>query len=970
MTYHEVGMTSPPPSFFSGVFPVVLVGGGAGFVGSRLCEEFLARKVRVICVDNWQTGLRDNVSHLRGNPNFFLVEADIDKARFDGIARLDYVVHLAGIDAYMNGEDLSIETLQTNSLGTQNLLSLALATRSRFTLVSTIDIFSANISSQTVSNYFGEARALEGWYSHHEAKRFAEALVAEYGTKKGLDVRIVRLGDVYGPRMPLSSGSPLAELFKSFIYSRPLRVFGEAFLYPVYVDDVVWGIVRSVLSGGTRNAIISLAGEYTSFGQVAEAFRAVAPGVAMHYVGQDSLPRDQIPREVLRAGRELISWEPHTTLVEGIASTVLWLSSQKGGSALREEGVGTDARPVVFDQKVPVRREFWPKDVFKKTPLDFGGWGMRFWRYNSLALFLLLAFFGWFLLWPLLELVLGLGDLKLAYSYAKRGDPKAEVWLSASSFWFNQAQGGFGLWRFVPFFSDSSSKYVRRSVVLGGLAQISRQHRVAVVQFHRLISGMFGESPVALTAQSLVLGNNLALMGQQLAFLDAELSTLSEADRTFLEKYLPGNLMGELKRWSSSAFSLAGLVGEAPDILGERSPRKYLLLIQDNTELRPAGGVVVGYGLLTFERGNLRGVEFNEASVADSQLFGQVNPPEPIRKYLGDSTWFLKDALWSPDFPTAAQRASWFIEKELDQKVDGVIALDFEYLKQMLGVFGGVDVPGLGRVTSEGFYKKVVSGPADSRAGVLRIAQALFEKVGEGGVSTVSNMGLVSLEALAQKHLSIYFRQPSALSVLSGAGWSGGFAGVDCSVDQACVADYIYFSEANLGKSQANYFLDRTFSLDVDFDQTQVLHKLTIGYGLRTTSLSYKNYFRLYTPLKADQVTAMFVDQASGKQEEISLDRGQEKGKSFLGGFVELAPGSQGQIVLSWSIPYQDQTEYKLLWQKQPGTFGDSLWVNIAKPGSLLGFVYPAPSLTSKSSISYNTRLVHDLEFNSKWQKQ
>jgi len=99
-------MTSPPPSFFSGVFPVVLVGGGAGFVGSRLCEEFLARKVRVICVDNWQTGLRDNVSHLRGNPNFFLVEADIDKARFDGIARLDYVVHLAGIDAYMNGEDL------------------------------------------------------------------------------------------------------------------------------------------------------------------------------------------------------------------------------------------------------------------------------------------------------------------------------------------------------------------------------------------------------------------------------------------------------------------------------------------------------------------------------------------------------------------------------------------------------------------------------------------------------------------------------------------------------------------------------------------------------------------------------------------------------------------------------------------------------------------------------------------------
>ncbi len=217
-----------PQDFFGRSSPIALIAGGAGFIGSHVCEALLLKGVGVICLDNWRTGVEENIKHLKEYPNFFLLEQDIagiaEKIP-EGIERLDYVLHLAGIEAYLNGEDVSIETLEANSIGSKSLLDLARKHSARFLLASTINVFFA--------------------------KRFAEALTSEYGQKKGVNVRIVRLGDVYGPRMMLSSGNAIAKLIKEVLYKRDLVIPQEAFVFPVYIDDVVEGTVKALLSSGT-----------------------------------------------------------------------------------------------------------------------------------------------------------------------------------------------------------------------------------------------------------------------------------------------------------------------------------------------------------------------------------------------------------------------------------------------------------------------------------------------------------------------------------------------------------------------------------------------------------------------------------------------------------------------------------------------------------------------------------------------
>src|SRR5690349_17067330 len=190
----------------SALVPTALIAGGAGFIGSHLSEALLAKGARVVVLDNFKTGKEIHVKHLLSHKNFALYDVDINNGIPAEIESVDYVIHLAGLEEYLFSKEYTdLNSLLTNAFGTKHLLDLAERSSGKFLLASSIDVYEGRMSQLDITDYFGKNRIDENKYMITEAKRYAEALVWEYYKKNSTNVRIVRLPEVYGPRMNLDA---------------------------------------------------------------------------------------------------------------------------------------------------------------------------------------------------------------------------------------------------------------------------------------------------------------------------------------------------------------------------------------------------------------------------------------------------------------------------------------------------------------------------------------------------------------------------------------------------------------------------------------------------------------------------------------------------------------------------------------------------------------------------------------------
>ncbi|MFN7943540.1 MAG: UDP-glucuronic acid decarboxylase family protein [Thermoanaerobaculia bacterium] len=301
-----------------------LVTGGAGFLGSHLCERLLAEGMAVVCVDNLVTGKRDNVAHLDGRPGFEFVLHDVSKA-IEIPGAIDYVLHFASPASPIDYLELPIQTLKVGSLGTHNSLGLAKAKRARFLLASTSEVYGDPLVHPQPESYWGNVNPVGPRGVYDEAKRFAEAMTMAYHRVHALETRIVRIFNTYGPRMRLRDGRVVPAFVAQALAGEPLTVFGDGSQTRsfCYVDDLVEGIFRLLMSDETLPVNIGNPHEMT-IRQFAERIRAL--------VGSSSpldfrpLPEDD-PKtrqpDITRA-RAILGWEPRVALEEGLARTIAY----------------------------------------------------------------------------------------------------------------------------------------------------------------------------------------------------------------------------------------------------------------------------------------------------------------------------------------------------------------------------------------------------------------------------------------------------------------------------------------------------------------------------------------------------------------------------------------------------------------------------------------------------------------------
>jgi dTDP-glucose 4,6-dehydratase len=302
----------------------VLITGGAGFLGSHLCEHFLAQGHSVVAMDNLITGDLNNISHLFGNERFIFVKQDV--TNFIHVSgKLDAVLHFASPASPVDYLEFPIPTLKVGALGTHKALGLAKEKGALFLLASTSEVYGDPLVSPQPESYWGNVNPVGPRGVYDEAKRYAEAMTMAYHRYHKMEVRIVRIFNTYGPRMRLNDGRAIPNFVSQALSGKPITLYGDGSQTRsfCYVDDLIAGIYKLLLSNENNPVNIGNPKEMT-LRQLADEVRRVTgtrSKIVLKPLPQDD-PKVRQP-DITRA-RKLLKWEPKVALAEGLDRTIAY----------------------------------------------------------------------------------------------------------------------------------------------------------------------------------------------------------------------------------------------------------------------------------------------------------------------------------------------------------------------------------------------------------------------------------------------------------------------------------------------------------------------------------------------------------------------------------------------------------------------------------------------------------------------
>ena len=310
----------------------ILVAGGAGFIGSNLCERLLGKNYRVVCIDNLITGRWENIDDFTKNKNFSFLNLDLTSSSFQNtkLPKIDYIFHLASPASpnkksprsYIN---FPIETLLVNSLGTYNLLETAKKFNARFLYASSSEIYGDPQVSPQKEDYFGNVNPVGIRSVYDEGKRFGEPITMDYFRKFNTDTRLIRIFNTYGHRMRADDGRVVSNFINQAISNKPLTVYGDGSQTRsiCYIDDLVEGLIKTIVSDKTKGEVLNLGSpnEKTIL-DLANTIKKMTNSSSK--IIFEPLPEDdpKVRRPDIDKAKKLIGWTPKVSIDRGLTKTI------------------------------------------------------------------------------------------------------------------------------------------------------------------------------------------------------------------------------------------------------------------------------------------------------------------------------------------------------------------------------------------------------------------------------------------------------------------------------------------------------------------------------------------------------------------------------------------------------------------------------------------------------------------------
>jgi len=306
----------------------VLITGGAGFIGSHLCDLLIGKGYGVLCMDNLITGSASNISHLLANPRFKFIKHDVTKY-VDVEGRIDYVLHFASPASPADYLNYPIQTLKVGSLGTHNALGIAKVKRATFLLASTSEVYGDPLIHPQRESYWGNVNPIGPRGVYDEAKRFAEAITMAYHRVHKVDTKIARIFNTYGERVRKNDGRAIPNFITQALANEPITIYGKGSQTRsfCYVEDTVAGLYKLMLSGVNEPVNLGNPNEST----IAELAQAIKELTASNSkIIHKPLPQDdpRVRQPDITKARRLLRWQPKVSLERGLRRTIDWFLRQ------------------------------------------------------------------------------------------------------------------------------------------------------------------------------------------------------------------------------------------------------------------------------------------------------------------------------------------------------------------------------------------------------------------------------------------------------------------------------------------------------------------------------------------------------------------------------------------------------------------------------------------------------------------
>jgi len=452
------------------------------------------------------------------------------------------------------------------------------------------------------------------------------------------------------------------------------------------------------------------------------------------------------------------------------------------------------------------------------------------------------------------------------------------------------------------------------------------------------------------------------------------------------------DIVPAIERYLQLAQAALKAAVAAPALLGDVKPMRYLILAQNNDELRATGGFITGIGLVTIDKGQISDLVFKDSYAYDNFTVDHPFAPEPMQRYMGIILWTTRDGNWSPDFPTAARDVEKLYYLENDDEIGAVVAFDMSALQALVGAIGPLELEGYqDRIDGHNVLQKIREYWAPQlpqgmtweewKAGqgnfkewwVQRkdfmnlLARAIMSKLqSQDQTEQLSNLLWVLKQTVVEKHIQLYFHEPAVQELLS-------LLDMDGALDRNTQGDYLLVLDTNMGYNKVNLNVEKQLEYEITLDQSAApLAKLTITYCNRSPAQPvcehhpkwaptydlmaqdcYWNYLRVYVPAHSRLLAVEGVTDT-----ETLLDAG---GKTIFTTFLVVPASESRTIRFIYSIPDLQSKEYRLLVQKQAGTDAVPLTVRVVlPPGTHILSSQPEPQTEAQGVVSYDLKLKSD----------
>lgn len=736
----------------------VLIAGVSGFLGSHLANSLIASGLKVVGVDALVSGNKSNIEHLLGSPQFDFIETNINQRLPEAFFGEEWlaIVHVANTEILPSGSRIELNELLTNSFGVKNLLDLALRTKSKMIFTSTIDLYQG-LASHTSLHHYYENSEQAGVLSYSEAKRFAEALCQEYVNIYGVDVRVVRLSETYGPRMNLESPTLTAKLIRKGLEGGVLALedVGSRMLYVTYYSDVIFGLNKLVvkeddkLSGGIFYLVNE---EPVSVLSLVLAIKEYAP----EEMTVEFLPRVEeslfdLPRINLTRSKNELYWSPKIGLQEGIKRTFEDFASKKptptprasveipavakkkdpppvADAGTAEEVEGEYIADIIDHaekqleqpeiETVPSAAQLKPATGWlslkdKASNLPIKGLSLKTHRKSRAKDLLVIAAgaaFAWFVFVPLVGIF---GHTAAAYYHMQQSQTALQqVDLVQSREHLRKAAGNITDLQYYLSRTQGAWSVLGQKELFTTIVQTSEAAKIATlaaswgVQFADTIHPWWqplvqGEDDLALQEARTPERLEQAKLDWRLYRENIELSK-SIFTKIREKNSWPATLVEGVTEAVEMVETHTRMPDESwvnlPEWLGYTTPQTIVVLLQNNHELRAGGGFIGSYALVTLDSGIIKSLLIDDIYNPDGQLDikrtdTEPQVPEAIAKYMAVPELGLRDSNWDPHFPESGAAFIQLYETATGIRPNWVFGVNLLLIQDLLRVVEPLDLP-------------------------------------------------------------------------------------------------------------------------------------------------------------------------------------------------------------------------------------------------------------------------------------